>query len=461
MLKIPRIIHRIWLGKNPMPDDFVAWGRSWERHHPDWEFRLWTDDNLPPLRNAKLLDTLQSFSGKSNVIRYEILARFGGVYVDTDFECLRNLEPLLDEVDCFTAFCKDVPFENGRFPLANTAIIGCTPGHPFLQDLVANIEANVRSLPPDVDSPTQTGPIFFTSVLHFGCHHAVKVFPPELFYPYAIDERWRRDEAFPDAYAVHHWTLSHVKQPPPRRLGQGRPCLSVALHLVPGADAARLQWVLEGLRDQSVEDFEVLLAGTDTDHDLSHLVEKYSTQLRIRPIGGSGLGRDASSARRRNLALEAAQAARIVYLDADCMPDRDFVETHAILTRRDILLYGFRRVYPVEKFFPFRDLIDRGSIVRHSRPEQADLRLVPARSEHHDTAHWASFSVQCARLRQAGGFADVEDGDDVRDLAMRLHRAGCPSLPSAVRAATTWMAPTSPVTAKPITVAPTEPAFVS
>ncbi len=444
MLKIPRIIHRIWLGKNPMPEDFVAWGRTWEQHHPGWEFRLWTDDNLPQLRNARLLDALKSYSGKSNVIRYEILSQFGGVYVDTDFECLRNIEPLLNDVECFAGVCKDVKFENGRFPLANTAIIGCVPGHPFMEDLVANIEANVRSLPPDVDSPTQTGPIFFTSVLHFGGHRSVKLFPVSVFYPYAIDERWRRDEAFPEAYAVHHWALSHLKQPPARRLSQGsQPCLSVALHLTAAPDAARLQWVLEGLCDQSVEDFEILVAGAERHAAVATMLQRYATRLRLRLLDPAPGAFEPSSAQRRNLALAAAAAPRILFLDSDCMPDRDFVETHAVLSRRDILLYGFRRVYPVEKFFAFRDLIDRPTIVRYSQPEQTDLYVEPALSGHASDMPWASFSVQCARLRKAGGFTDAEGVDEVKDLARRLHDAGCASLPSVVRAMTTWMAPTA------------------
>jgi len=39
----PRVFHRIWIGPDPLPDSFAAFGESWVRHHPHWEHRLWTE----------------------------------------------------------------------------------------------------------------------------------------------------------------------------------------------------------------------------------------------------------------------------------------------------------------------------------------------------------------------------------------------------------------------------------
>jgi mannosyltransferase OCH1-like enzyme len=44
---IPRILHQIWVGGAPFPEDFQRYQRSWQKHHPDWELRFWTEDNLP------------------------------------------------------------------------------------------------------------------------------------------------------------------------------------------------------------------------------------------------------------------------------------------------------------------------------------------------------------------------------------------------------------------------------
>src|SRR3954452_9252859 len=89
-LLIPRIIHRVWLGDGAMPPEYEAFGETWAQHHPGWEMRLWRSSDLPPLRNQDLFDRATSFAQQSDIARYELLLRHGGVYVDTDFECLRS-----------------------------------------------------------------------------------------------------------------------------------------------------------------------------------------------------------------------------------------------------------------------------------------------------------------------------------------------------------------------------------
>jgi inositol phosphorylceramide mannosyltransferase catalytic subunit len=55
---------------------------------------------------------------QSDIARYEILLQVGGVYIDTDFECLRNVEPLIDGIECFAAQERDAVFENGLNPVS-------------------------------------------------------------------------------------------------------------------------------------------------------------------------------------------------------------------------------------------------------------------------------------------------------------------------------------------------------
>ena len=67
-IAIPRLFHQIWLGPDPFPAEYVEYQRSWTRHHPGWELRLWTEADLPDdlertesyevLRQPAELDTL-------------------------------------------------------------------------------------------------------------------------------------------------------------------------------------------------------------------------------------------------------------------------------------------------------------------------------------------------------------------------------------------------------------------
>jgi mannosyltransferase OCH1-like enzyme len=181
---IPRILHRVWVGPEPLPDEFAAYGESWRRHHPDWDMRLWTDDRLPgDLTRSEAYERLRRPSERSNIIRLELLFRFGGVYVDTDFECLRPLDPLIEGLDFFTGYLKP-----GR---VNNAAIGSASGHPIL-------ERALRELKPRTEfghDKTGTGPLFLNNLLRE--YPDVKIFPPEIFYPRTVDDRER-------AYAVHH-----------------------------------------------------------------------------------------------------------------------------------------------------------------------------------------------------------------------------------------------------------------
>jgi len=443
-MKIPRIFHRIWLGGGSVPAEFREFGRSWQQWHPGWKMQLWTDANMPPLANRWAFEHSQSLSGRANVLRYEILHRLGGVYVDSDFECLRSIEPLISDVECFAGQLRDEEFEHGAYAVINNAILGAVPGHPFLRDLIEEAEANMRGIMEDTPLPAyQTGPVFLTAVAQR--HPEVKIFPPQVFYPYGPRQRWRRHEHFPRAYAVHHWTLNGLTalRRKPRRLGvRGRPCLSVVLHAVGSPDELRLRWVLEGLREQWVEDFEVIVLGKSHAATARRICTAAGIRLRIRSVpSAGGKRRKNQSARLRNLAVQRGRAPRVLFLDADCLPDPDVIAQHAAYGGRPVLVYGYRRVYPQAKLFPFRDAIDYGSIILHSRLAPDPLYIVPSADRWRE-ANSFCFSAPVAAIRSAGGFDENRAGNEVRDLAGRLAAAGCPAMPTLAGATVTRLGAT-------------------
>ena len=86
MIKIPKIFHIIWIGPNPYP--FGEYKESWLKHNPHWELKYWNNDNLPDLYNQKIFDLIPSWAGKADILRYELLYRYGGLYSDADSYCL-------------------------------------------------------------------------------------------------------------------------------------------------------------------------------------------------------------------------------------------------------------------------------------------------------------------------------------------------------------------------------------
>jgi len=197
---IPKVFHRIWLGTEQMPDEFVRYGESWIKHHPDWTMQLWTDENLPALINQQEFLLAHNTAQRADILRYEVIYQFGGVYIDTDFECLRNIEPLLQSTHAFVA--KSDPH------LVAIGIFGAEKGHRFLADVITRLPGSFRRKR-YLSVAEQTGPDFFTSVV--ARHPETTVFEPSLFYPYSWQEMWRKGQEFSDAYAAHHWSASWTK----------------------------------------------------------------------------------------------------------------------------------------------------------------------------------------------------------------------------------------------------------
>ena len=95
---IPKLIHHVWPGEDPFRPELHRFRQSWMQHHPDWSFRFWrTDlgDGVSGEVRALLADPRYSVVVKSDVARFELLRVHGGIYVDSDLECLRPFDDFL------------------------------------------------------------------------------------------------------------------------------------------------------------------------------------------------------------------------------------------------------------------------------------------------------------------------------------------------------------------------------
>jgi glycosyl transferase-like sugar-binding protein len=192
-LLIPRLFHWIRLGGDAMPDEHHHWREGWLRAHPGWDHRLWTDHNLPPLKNFPEFCRAETFAQKADIARYELVERYGGIYLDTDMECIDNLEPLLDGVEAFAGWLEpDVEIGIGIF--------GATPGHPWLMELVSQLPTSMRS---GFDILWQTGPRFFTRVTRN--REDIAIFEKQRLYGNVDSSHCGPEHR---SYAIHHATKS-------------------------------------------------------------------------------------------------------------------------------------------------------------------------------------------------------------------------------------------------------------
>lgn len=181
---IPKKFHQIWLGPNPLPKEFEKYQKTWKKFHPGWEFLFWTEENLPEdLDRIEIYEKLRSPVERSDLLRLEVVNKLGGIYIDTDFECIRSVEPLIADIDFFLAYLN----ENRT----NNAIIGSVPGHPFLERAIKN------ATPRDFFGydKAAAGPFYIDALIKE--YPELKKFESYLFYPVTPYERGR-------AVAIHH-----------------------------------------------------------------------------------------------------------------------------------------------------------------------------------------------------------------------------------------------------------------
>lgn len=209
--KIPKVFHWIWVGGKPMPDMFQAYIRGWMAKHPGWRGCLWGDEltgeeqsigpsvvqkRRPVLHNQTQYDAAKTLAQKADILRYEILAHKGGVYLDTDMECLKNIEPLLQGIDGFSGAESDTTVAIG--------IMGCVPGHPLYGELIRELPASFAEYENVVVS---TGPSFFTRYC-LG-RDDFRIYPPHIFYP--IYYNGRQSGSLEMAFTDHKWSHSWAK----------------------------------------------------------------------------------------------------------------------------------------------------------------------------------------------------------------------------------------------------------
>jgi hypothetical protein len=199
---VPKIFHRIWLGNTPMPLEFVRYGETWEDNHPCWEMKLWTDENLPKLINEDYLKLCKNYSEMSDLIRYELLYKYGGVYIDTDFESLKPIDNLIEDLDIFASTENNTHICGGFF--------GAQPKHPLLKEIINKIPQALEENKNET-SDLKIGPTFITEVLKYS---NIKVLDKEFFYPYLPGQTSIKNKLSENkiAYAAHHWAASWLEK---------------------------------------------------------------------------------------------------------------------------------------------------------------------------------------------------------------------------------------------------------
>lgn len=227
---IPKIIHQIWK-TNAVPLVWKDYVLSWQRAHPHFQYRLWTDEDCRAFVRSEFPELLETFDAysydiqRADVMRYLILLHQGGIYADLDVECLRPLDPLL--AGRRLVIGREPP-EHARLwrrpgMLCNAVMAGA-PGHRFWRAVLARARLRPKIVYHD-EVVSSSGPLLLTDVLEAYEGDDVHVVAPHVFCPFSSrnpelailaakgpgHEEIAHRAAGAGTYAVHYWWNTWVR----------------------------------------------------------------------------------------------------------------------------------------------------------------------------------------------------------------------------------------------------------
>ena len=178
------------------------------QENPEWEYRLWREHDILELglNNIDIFHLEPHPANKADIARYEILYRFGGVFIDADSMWInhKSLDPLLLAArDSGLFFGEETRPSKTRTtptiitPVLAVGVIGCAKGHPAMAHLIKQLGLTYRDLRfrQGVARWEATGPDFATMALR---GVPKRVFPNYYFFPggwWGIDPHLGREEA--------------------------------------------------------------------------------------------------------------------------------------------------------------------------------------------------------------------------------------------------------------------------
>lgn len=210
---IPKKIHQIWLGKHKLPKKYLKWINSWKLHNPDWEYKLWDENSIKELDQGKF----NIFSKKinpgyrSDIVRYLLLKKYGGLYIDTDFECLKPIP--LDLLKFKFVSC--LIFDNK--PCIANGMMMSIPNYILLDNILKAKNTNnpnneIKNIM-DNSGPGKLTEEYFSLIKNI--EKEALILPSNYFYPYPnfmLNSRVNKYNTVEKiSVGIHHWEMSWMK----------------------------------------------------------------------------------------------------------------------------------------------------------------------------------------------------------------------------------------------------------
>lgn len=168
---------------------------------PDYKIIEWNEQNFD-IHITKFTTKaykLKKYAFVSDYVRIWSLYNYGGIYMDTDVEVLKNLDRFL----CHRFF---TGFESNNF--AVTGIMGSEKGHPFLKELLEwyngqDFDANKLKTNTQIISNLMKKYGLELNGKYQVLEHDMHIYPKEWFCPYDLEKN--KLIITDNTYTIHHF----------------------------------------------------------------------------------------------------------------------------------------------------------------------------------------------------------------------------------------------------------------
>ena len=201
---IPKTIHYCWFGKKPLPRMAKRYMESWKKNCPDYEIVRWDESNFDPGFNQFTRDAYNAgkWAFVSDVARLYIIYHYGGVYLDTDVELIRPLDPFLSN----HAF---MGIEHNGL-IATGLGFGAEKHSEVIQEMLEEYDR----VPFDMHNPPKCPEVTTAFLARYGyvrqpqvqTVRGITIYPSEYFGP--IDWATGRVHKASETVAIHHYRAS-------------------------------------------------------------------------------------------------------------------------------------------------------------------------------------------------------------------------------------------------------------
>lgn len=209
---IPKIIHYCWFGCGQMPQTALDCIESWHRFMPDWEYKLWTEDNFDVYCNRYVREAFEAgkFAFVSDYVRLVALRDFGGLYLDTDVKVLKCFDNLME----YDAFCG---FEGSKHKPIGTCVMASKANGEWISEMLEAYNGR-HFVNADGSFNLTTNTTFLSSVMEKGgfirnglqqAYKDCTIFPTDYFCPrqttgeYLLTENTYCDHLGASSWAPH------------------------------------------------------------------------------------------------------------------------------------------------------------------------------------------------------------------------------------------------------------------